>query len=160
MVLSIPFPHCKHHTTPLANSMPLITSPPTSPASQHLADWILAQNKGVDLIGMSGRQKGDEEVKALAAALKENRQVRRVELQNNGFGDAGAEALAEMLHQNRTIKEIVLSSNRITTVGAKALLEALRVNKVVTYISLDDNGEISEEVRTEIWEIVGANKVA
>ena len=31
---------------------------------------------------------------ALAAALKENRQVRRVELQNNGFGDAGAEAWA------------------------------------------------------------------
>ncbi|CAK9093961.1 unnamed protein product [Durusdinium trenchii] len=133
---------------------------PSPPRIKHLADWILAQNKGVDLIGMSGRQKGDEEVKALAAALKENRQVRRVELQNNGFGDAGAEALAEMLHQNRTIKEIVLSSNRITTVGAKALLEALRVNKVVTYISLDDNGEISEEVRTEIWEIVGANKVA
>ncbi|CAK9040002.1 unnamed protein product [Durusdinium trenchii] len=65
-----------------------------------------------------------------------------------------------MLHQNRTIKKIVLSSNRITTVGAKALLEALRVNKVVTYISLNDNGEISKEVRTEIWEIVTANVVA
>ncbi|CAK9039960.1 unnamed protein product, partial [Durusdinium trenchii] len=129
-------------------------------ASQHLADRILVENKGVDSITFFCEQNGDEEVKALAAALKENRQVTSVYLNQGGFGDAGAEALAEMLHQNRTIKKIVLSSNRITTVGAKALLEALRVNKVVTYISLNDNGEISKEVRTEIWEIVTANVVA
>eukprot|EP00913_Durusdinium_trenchii_P026638 g24994.t1 len=108
-------------------------------ASQHLADRILVENKGVDSITFFCEQNGDEEVKAtwvvlistwrsrssqaLAAALKENRQVTSVYLNQGGFGDAGAEALAEMLHQNRTIKKIVLSSNRITTVGAKAPFE-------------------------------------
>jgi len=71
---------------------------------------------GLDL---GGSKVGNAGCKALAAALRCNRSVKKINLSSCGVGDAGALVLSDMLGSNKTIREIVMANSKLSG-GTKA----------------------------------------
>lgn len=113
----------------------------------------LRQNKGTFnslMIGMSGfitepeidglQRFGDEEVKQLAAALKDNHTLKTLNLSlNDGITDEGAFALAEMLRTNCALEILSLESTGIEDDGWEAITKAVEENGRSHILQLEYN---------------------
>lgn len=92
----------------------------------------------------------DEDVCALAAALRSDILVRSLEISHNMIGDNGALALAEMLGHNTTLTAINLSHNRIRRAGGEALSRAVRSRQHRTTILCGCNHSSMEGMEEQL----------
>ena len=83
---------------------------------------------------------GDEGAKALAAALQPNHALTIFNIACNSIGDEGAKALAPvLLKTNQTLITLNLEGNSIGDEGAKALAIALKTNQTLMALHLGSN---------------------
>ena len=115
------------------------------------------RSQSITEVNLSRRNLGDEEVKALADALRVNKSVTKVDLYNNKFGDEGLKALADALRVNKSVTEVNLRGNNFGDEGLKALANAFQVNKSVTQVKLGANKFGDEGVKA-LAEALRVNK--
>ena len=90
-------------------------------------------------IELSIKKIGDDEAKAIAGELKDNKTLTELILDINKIGPEGAKAIAEALKDNKTLTELNLDINTIGPQGAKALAEAIKDIKTLTKLKLSRN---------------------
>eukprot|EP00434_Breviolum_minutum_P044963 symbB.v1.2.040218.t1/scaffold7081.1/size14668/1 len=95
------------------------------------------RSQSITEVGLRNRNLGDEEVKALADALRVNQTVKLVDLHGSNLGNEGVKALADALRANKTIRSVDLCHNKIGNEGFKALASAIEVNEAITEVKLD-----------------------
>lgn len=100
---------------------------------------IRGNDRGLTELDLSRQELGDEEVKALAEALKANHTVLRLALRNNAISDEGAFALAGMLKENDTLSMLDLANNAIGVRGVQVLIDALKNNRSITDLYFREN---------------------
>lgn len=96
--------------------------------------------RNCDSISLSDCNIGNNEVAALATALKDNITLKSLNLSHNQIGEDGANALAEMLRHNGAIESLDLMFNNINTDGVRAILGSLENNKTLKTLNLLDTG--------------------
>ncbi|CAF3973106.1 unnamed protein product [Rotaria sp. Silwood2] len=90
-------------------------------------------------LNLSRIQIGDQEAKALAYALQQNKTLITLDLQHNLIGPQGAQSLANALKENTTLTTISLENNQISDQGAQYFANALLQNKTLTTLNLRSN---------------------
>lgn len=91
----------------------------------------------------------------LLSALKANKSLTHLDLgRNRELGDTGVEMLCTFLAANRTVKELYLWDMGITDAGAKQLVALLKKNRVIENLDVNDNPEISLNLKAEIAALV------
>lgn len=140
-----------------------------SPKTQNPVDSILprlyANDSTLTELDFTGKNIGDEGVKALAEALKVNTRLKKLKLSGCSVYIAGAEALAEAITKNHTLEELDLGEpiewvvkgeylkndygNNVEDKGGLALAEALKKKHTLKRLDLENNS-ISSKVAIEI----------
>jgi hypothetical protein len=120
-----------------------------------LADAVKA-NTTVTSIDLRLNGIGAEGASALADALLVNTSVTRIQLGFNMIGDAGASALADALCVNSSVTSIELNFSMTSDAGASALVNALKVNTSLTEIDLSFN-EIAASHIADVDELIARN---
>lgn len=90
-------------------------------------------------LDMCKQQLGVEGVQLVAAALRQNTQIKHILMGTNAFGNPGAKAVADLVSVNHTIETVYLGCNYIEQAGAAALCEALSGNQSVKSMWLKRN---------------------
>ena len=90
----------------------------------------------INFSGLRDSELGNEGVKRLAEALKDNTTLKEINFRYHGIEGDGVKALASALENNTTLKRIDLRGNPIGDEGAKALASALEKNTALEEISL------------------------
>ena len=80
-----------------------------------------------------------EDVAALAEALKYNTTLKVLHLGKNRIDDRGAAALARVIEHNSSLRLMSLVWNEIESQGIKCLLQSLQQNLVLEVLELDQN---------------------
>ncbi|CAF4354395.1 unnamed protein product [Rotaria socialis] len=123
---------------------------------------------------------GDDEAKAIAYSVQQNKMITTLDLQhnligpqgaqhlakiltainleNNHIGDEGAQYFANALRLNKTLTALSLANNRITTKRAQHFVNALQINKTLTTLDLQSN-EIGPIEGQYLANALEANKV-
>ena len=99
----------------------------------------LKKNTSVTGIIFGNTNLGPEGAKHIAEALKQNTSVKGIYLDNNNLGPEGAKYIAEVLKENTSVTEISLTNNNLGPEGAKHIAEALKLNTSVKEIYLYNN---------------------
>ena len=94
---------------------------------------------GKSELSLSRRELKDNDVLALALALKENTSLKILDVDHNKITAVGATALAEVLAQHNGIKKVNISSNEIGDKGAAAWALVLEKNNSLETINLSNN---------------------
>lgn len=97
---------------------------------------IRANDPSLTHLFIRGDGLGDDDVKELVAALKDNDHVTFLNLVLNDIGPEGAKPLAEFLQNNRSITALYLCLNNIGPEGAKVLGKLLQGNKTIATLGL------------------------
>ncbi|KJE96901.1 TKL/IRAK protein kinase [Capsaspora owczarzaki ATCC 30864] len=118
-------------------------------------DKVKHASRTLELIQQNIRE---DDVQAIAEALKVNTSLKALDLRVNQIGDAGAQAIAEALKVNTTLTHLYLDECHIGVVGAQAIAEALKVNTVLTEIYLRDN-QIGDAGAQAIAETLKVNTI-
>ena len=82
---------------------------------------------------------GDDNVLALAEALKANTTLKRLDINHRMLFDSGAIAVAEALKGNKSLTFLNMTCNCIGPAGMHGLADALKVNTSLKWIDLRDN---------------------
>ena len=93
---------------------------------------------------------GDEEVHALAALLRGNKNVTELNLRSNQVTDEGARALGAVLAGTCGLRTIDLRENKIGKNGIRGLAEALERAERVRHVYVHAGGKI-EALGTGMW---------
>lgn len=90
---------------------------------------------GIQRPGFRGIHLGDEDVKVLVEAMREDRGTKQYDcdLRDNRITDEGARLLALALKTNRTIKLLRIGGNKLTAHGRDLLIATWCVNDVVKF---------------------------
>jgi hypothetical protein len=99
----------------------------------------------------------DEDVCALADAVRANTTVTSIDLRFNSISAEGASALADALLVNTSVTRIQLGFNMIGDAGASALAVALKVNTSLTEIDISFN-EIAASHIADVDKLIARNK--
>ncbi|CAF0778231.1 unnamed protein product [Rotaria sp. Silwood1] len=109
-----------------------------NPKVQKSVESLLADPKLITL-DLSRIQIGDQEAKALAYALQQNKTLNTLDLEHNLIGPQGAQSLANALKENTTLTTISLENNRISDQGAQYFANTLLQNKTLSTLNLRSN---------------------
>ena len=96
-------------------------------------------------------------IKSLAATLKQQPQLLTLDLQNNKLRDDGIQYLADYLQHTKNLKTLILRNNQITDTGAKILLNALRFNTSLQRVDLWGN-QINDHSMPMLAKTLAENK--
>ena len=96
-------------------------------------------NNAIEKLDLDDQELLPAQVRLLAAAIGNNKSLRRVELNRCNIDDEGARHLATMLEKNTSLERLNLSRNKITDVGLKHLAIPLEKNTSLEYLYLSNN---------------------
>ncbi|CAF3925832.1 unnamed protein product [Rotaria magnacalcarata] len=98
-----------------------------------------ADPKTLVTLELAWNEIGDDEAKAIAYSIQQNKMITTLDLQHNLIGPKGAQHLAKVLQENMTLTTINLENNRIGDQGAEYFANALRLNKRLASLNLRTN---------------------
>jgi hypothetical protein len=104
------------------------------------------------------KQITDDGAKALADALKDNKQLQVLDVSHNKIGDIGAKALADALKDKNHLQVLRLNHNQIGDIGSKAFINALRGKELIRDIYLAQN-MISEDNKRDLAQFANKNNI-
>jgi hypothetical protein len=96
-------------------------------------------NNAIEKLDLDDQELLPAQVRLLAAAIGNNKSLRRVELNRCNIDDEGARHLATMLEKNTSLERLNLSRNKITDVGLKHLAIPLEKNTSLEWLNLSRN---------------------
>ncbi|KAL0487204.1 hypothetical protein AKO1_012178 [Acrasis kona] len=128
------------------------TSPTKNKTSKHYEAMVAVRDPirlsmTLQTINLEQAQIGDNGVKEIAEALKENKSVTRLNLSGNGITAAGMTFITSMLSTNTTLMYIDLSHNSLVDESIKILCDgALKVNTNINLKTLNlQNNAIADK---------------
>ncbi len=95
-------------------------------------------NSGAKEINLSNQKLNNEDIKQIAALIKNNKHIEKLYLANNSIGDEGLIALINAL-DNDTVTFLDLNNNAITNRGGLAIATLLEKNKRLATLGLSQN---------------------
>ncbi|CAF0835438.1 unnamed protein product [Rotaria sordida] len=109
-----------------------------NPKVQKSIEALLTDPK-LTTLDLSRLQISDQEAKAIAYALQQNKTLTTLDLQHNLIRPQGAQSLANALKENTTLTTISLENNQISDQGTQYFANALLQNKTLTTLNLRSN---------------------
>jgi Ran GTPase-activating protein (RanGAP) involved in mRNA processing and transport len=113
---------------------------------------MLAVNRSLTSLDISGNSIGDDGVTHLAEALKQNKTLEKINISYCDITDVGVTHLAEALKQNKSLKWLDISNCHITDAGVSLLAEALQVNNSLRWLTVWGNN-LTENGLTKLREL-------
>ena len=98
--------------------------------------------------------------KKIGKSLRKNMTLENLSLDYNKLGDEGLAALITGLRDNQALKALDLEGTGVTAEGGRMMVELLKRNTTIQDIAVSPGNKIPEDVRQEIRNYLGLNRVA
>ena len=120
---------------------------------------LISNNTPISNLSLTGNKGiGRDGWRAIANALKVNKNLKTLSLDYNNLGDEGVSFFAEAIEENDVLQSLDLEGNGISDVGAERLLEGMQNNNSINDITLMPGNNIKETTLTGIKELLASRR--